>query len=169
MQDNNAFFPLFMDLSDKTVAVVGGGRIASRRIRTLLPFCRKIRVIAPELQESLSELFTSSREGCCSLTWEKDFYRKDYLRDAFLVLACTDDPLLNSRICEEAKKAGAFVNNCSDKSQCDFYFPGIVRKDPVVIGITAGGKDHALAKRVREELEGLSFMPDGNCARDSGE
>ena len=47
------------------------------------------------------------------------------------------------------------VNVCSDRRKCDFYFPGIVKKEDVVVGITANGKDHKRAKEVREKIEDL--------------
>ena len=73
--------------------------------------------------------------------------------DAFLVLAATDDPKLNAQICRDAHAAGAFANNASDHSQCDFYFPSIVLDGDHVIGINGGGKDHAGTKQLREQVE----------------
>ena len=55
--------------------------------------------------------------------------------------------------CKEAKEAGAVVNNASDRTQCDFYFPGLIRRGPAVIGINAGGADHKLAKALRIQIE----------------
>lgn len=74
---------------------------------------------------------------------------------AFLVLAATDDPELNARICRDAHAAGAFANNASDRTQCDFYFPSIVRDGDHVIGINGGGEDHAGTKQLREQVERL--------------
>ncbi|MBQ1311951.1 MAG: bifunctional precorrin-2 dehydrogenase/sirohydrochlorin ferrochelatase [Blautia sp.] len=156
MNDTHLFFPLFVDLTEKKVVVVGGGTIAARRIRTLLPFCRRITVLSPSLDPSLQKLPDGQ-----SLIWIQDSYQKEALSGAAIVLACTDDPSLNEEICRDGRMAGALVNSCSKKQQCDFYFPGILRKDPVVVGITASGQDHHLARMVRERIQS-SVMEDSD-------
>ena len=77
------------------------------------------------------------------------------IENADLVLACTDDPELNGEIYSVCKCLGIPVNVCSDRRKCDFYFPGIVARDNVVIGVTAGGTDHRKAREVREKIERL--------------
>lgn len=152
-------FPLFTDLSQKQVVVVGGGAIALRRLRTLLPFCGRITLISPEIHPEIRSQILGAREK--HVSWISSVYKKELLQEPFLLLACTDDPILNRRICLDGKAAGALVNNCSDKTQCDFYFPGIAAKEPVVIGISASGEDHRLAKDIgnviRKTLEEYPF------------
>ena len=80
-------------------------------------------------------------------------YEPGLCRGAFLVLAATDDRELNARICRDGKREGAFVNNASDRRQCDFYFPSVVRDRGRVVGISGGGEDHAAVKRLREKIE----------------
>ena len=82
-------------------------------------------------------------------------YRQEDIRGAWMVLAATDDRKLNEEIHRQAKKEGAWVNVASDQELCDFHFPGIVKKDPVVVGINAQGADHRLARRVRERIQRL--------------
>ena len=69
-----------------------------------------------------------------------------------LVLAATDDKELNSLVAELCRERGIPVNSCSDRTQCDFYFPGIARRENLVIGVTASGKDHRLAATVARQL-----------------
>ena len=71
------------------------------------------------------------------------------------MLACTDDPQLNSEIFGVCRCLGILVNVCSDRRKCDFYFPGVVSRDHVVVGVTAGGEDHGKARRIREKIEKL--------------
>ena len=89
------------------------------------------------------------------MVWKQEAYTREALRYADLVLACTDDPELNGEIYSVCKCLGIPVNVCSDRRKCDFYFPGIVAKDNVVIGVTAGGTDHRKAREVREKIERL--------------
>ena len=133
---NKRYFPMFIDLSDKKIVVVGGGNIATRRIRTLLQFTRNITAIAPKSTMELQELVKRS-----------DFDM------AYMVIAATNDWKLNDEIYRVCKEEGIYVNVADDKSKCDFYFPGIYMKDEVVIGITASGLDHSRAKKVRLAIQ----------------
>lgn len=70
-----------------------------------------------------------------------------------MVLAATDDEMLNAAICRDGKMAGAYVNNASDHHQCDFYFPSVVKKGDHVVGINGGGQDHRGTKLLRQKIE----------------
>ena len=142
------FFPLFFDLSKKKILFVGAGRIAARRLAVLSPFTSGITVIAPEAEEAVCRM---SEDGL--LAMDRRPFRNGDTAGYDLVFACTDDPELNRRITAESRDNGTPANNSSDKSDCDFYFPGIVRKDEVVVGITASGASHAGAKAIRERIE----------------
>ena len=144
------YFPIYIDLSKKNILVVGAGRIAGRRIRTLCEFAGQITVVAPEVSEEIEYLSEKYPISVCQRRFDKDD-----LDDRFLVFAATDDHELNRYIGEECRKRGIPVNVCSDRNLCDFQFPSIVRKDGVVIGVNASGKDHSLVKETRQKLEQL--------------
>ncbi len=148
MKQNKKYFPLLVDLTDRKVIVVGAGKIGSRRIRTLVDFTDHLTVIAEQAAPEVEELAEQGR-----LVWLKQPYARELILDADMVLACTDDPELNSGIYSVCKCLGIQVNVCSDKNKCDFYFPGVVHADNVVVGITASGADHHQAKKVREKIE----------------
>ena len=139
---NKRYFPMFIDLSDKKIVVVGGGNIATRRIRTLLQFTRNITAIAPKSTMELQEL---GKTGYVNLI-TRPVKRSDFDM-AYMVIAATNDWKLNDEIYRVCKEEGIYVNVADDKSKCDFYFPGIYMKDEVVIGITASGLDHSRAKK----------------------
>lgn len=142
------YFPLFVDLSKKNILVVGAGTIAARRIRTLCGFAGSITVCAPRIQPEIREL---SEEY--PVRFVEACYAPELLETADLVLAATDDRELNREIVLAAKAKHIPANSCSEKELCDFYFPSIVTKDELVIGLTASGTDHGLVKRTRIELE----------------
>ncbi len=148
MKQTKKYFPVFIDLSDKKIVVVGAGKIGSRRIQTLADFTEHLTVIAEEASPEVEKLADEGR-----ITWKQQSYERELILDADLVLACTDDPELNSGIYSVCKCLGIQVNVCSDKNKCDFYFPGVVHMDNVVVGITASGEDHHQAKVVREKIE----------------
>ena len=145
---NKRYFPMFIDLSDKKIVVVGGGNIATRRIRTLLQFTRNITAIAPKSTMELQEL---GKTGYVNLI-TRPVKRSDFDM-AYMVIAATNDRKLNDEIHRICRQEGVYVNVASDREQCDFYFPGIYMEDGLVVGITASGLDHKKARRIREEIQ----------------
>ncbi len=146
-------FPVFLDLRDREIHIYGGGRIAGRRVETLLLFSPRLTVHAPEASGKIEE---ADREG--TLTLCREFYAPGSIPPGtFLVLAATDDHEVNEQIYEECQEKGIPVNVCSNQKHCDFHFPGIASKGDLVIGVNAGGGDHSLAKkwtdRIRKEVE----------------
>ena len=140
------YFPLFVDLSDKKVLVVGGGKIALRRIRTLADFTAGITVVAPEVHPELLPLEEAGR-----LRVLRKSYDPGDLTGMDLVLAAGPQEL-NEAVGTDCRRLGIPVNVSSDRRSSDFYFPGIARRENLVIGVTAGGLDHAEARRVTEAL-----------------
>ena len=143
------YFPLFLDIREKQVLVVGGGRIAARRIAGLKDFGCHITVISPVVGETIRRMCTED-----GIIWLERAYEEGDCAGYDLVLAATDSAEVNQTVARESGRAGALVNVCDDKSSCDFFFPGLVtRGDNVVIGITASGADHRLAARLRKIIE----------------
>jgi len=144
------YFPLFLDISDKDILFVGGGQIAARRIQALAPFTQQVTIVAPEADGSILRL---TEEG--EVSWIVREFESADLEGRDLVFAATDDAELNAEIAGLCRRRGIAVNVASDKSLCDFYFPGIVRQGETVIGINASGRDHRKARRVRERIQEL--------------
>lgn len=156
------FFPVFVDLSEKEILVIGAGVIAQRRIRTLCGFAGHITVIAPVVADGIEKL----ADGYPVSVIRRGFRMEDLTeRNADLVLAATDDTQLNGNIAAHCRRCGIPVNVCSDQSLCDFQFPSVVVEQDMVIGINASGKDHSLVKRVRQEIEYAL----GSCSRYAAE
>ncbi len=133
---------MFMDLSEKNVLFVGAGQVNTGRIKTMLDFAGNITVVSPEADASIAAL---SDEGRISLH-RRRFDERD-LDGADIVITSTGHAGTDVRIAGMCRRRGIMVNASSDKTLCDFYFPGIARKDPLVVGITASGEDHSLAAK----------------------
>ena len=155
-----AYFPLFINLEEKPILVIGGGVIAERRIHSLLEFGCKIVIVSPDLTDKLRQLAEGGR-----IVWKKEEYSKDCLnRYVFanesapwtFVLAAAPE-YVNADVVRDCKELGILVNNASRKEDCDFYFPGLIKEKELVIGVTSGGSDHkfvaALSKRIRELVQ----------------
>ena len=143
------WFPMFFDLEKWRILVVWGGKIAQRRVQTLLEFAPgHIRVVAREMGGAFEKW-----RGLPNIELsERDFQPED-LAGCQMAIAATDDRELNRRIGEACRERGILVNVASDRSLCDFHFPGVVLKDAVTVGINASGCDHGLAKRTREQIQ----------------
>ncbi|MCD7762027.1 MAG: bifunctional precorrin-2 dehydrogenase/sirohydrochlorin ferrochelatase [Lachnospiraceae bacterium] len=148
------YFPLFIDLSEKEILVIGAGHIASRRVRSLCGFAGRITVVAPQISDDFFVPDTDTKINTVTRCFtESDLEGKD------LVLAATDDRELNRHIFELCRARCIPVNVCSDSELCDFQFPSIVENGAVVIGINASGRDHHLVKETRKRVESLFHDP----------
>lgn len=145
-EENNApYFPLFVQLAGKKIVVAGAGTIATRRVKSLLGFGADIHIIAPIISE---EIKTLSEDTGNNIFLSKRNYETGDCTNAFWVIAATNNRKINRQIGIEAKQNGAFATISDAKEESTVYFPGIAREGNVVAGITAGGKDHALAKKI---------------------
>lgn len=143
-----AYFPMFVDISHKKIVVAGGGRIAARRVETLGLFASDITVVAPDICAKLRDM----GEKICLV--HRRFEARD-IEDADIVLAAANDHELNESIVNLCRKKGILVNTADDKERCDFYFPGIVQKGEITIGLNSGGKNPEKVKNVRKRIEEL--------------
>lgn len=147
---NKRYFPLFIDISKKKVIVIGGGKVAERRVKTLLEFVNHIEVVSPEVTRDLYGL-SERRE----ITWIKGCYTAGVLDGADMVLAATDNADCNEKIVRDCRERGILVNTAHKKEMCDFYFPAVAVSKNVVAGITASGMNHSQAGGVRKRIEDL--------------
>ena len=139
------FFTMFVDQSKKNVLVIGAGVIAGRRIENLCEFTDNLTVVAPEISTKVREL--SEKYG---FTVNKRRYEKEDIFEADIVFAATNNREVNADIARDCEEEGILVNISTDRDKCDFYFPGLVRKGDIVVGVSASGKDHTEAKLVTE-------------------
>ena len=143
------YFPVFVDLKDKEVVVVGGGKVAERKIEKLLLFEPRIRVISPKITEGIRELYNQRK---IELTLKK--VRLADIKRAFMVIVAVDDIRLQKRLYQYCKKKGILCNSVDSIDYCSFIFPALVVKGDVVIGISTSGKVPALSRAIREYIEG---------------
>lgn len=142
------YFPLFFNIEGREVLVAGGGKVALRRVSRLLEFGACIRLVAPEVPREIEELAQNGK-----IEWSRrEFCPEDVRGTEFFVLAATDEEELNCRICRISRMHGVWANNASDHTQCDFYFPAVVREGELVAGIAGDGKDH---RRVADFAAGM--------------
>ncbi len=144
------YYPVYLNLKDRRVLLVGAGEIGLQKIRPLLECRAHVHVVAPEAHPEIQVL---ARDG--KIEWSARSYETIDLDSAGLVIAATDDPNLQKKIAEEARARGIWVNVVDVPPLCDFIAPAIVSRGDVQIAISTGGAAPALAKYLRKKLEPL--------------
>ena len=143
-------FPVFLDLRDKIVFVVGGGLVAKRKVASLLEAGAAVWIGAPDLDESLQELAVAGRirhlEGSFEPAWLDD-------KAIWLVIAATDLRDVNEQVAHAATARRIWVNVVDDIQLTAFHMPARIERGPLQIAISSGGAAPMLARHVREILE----------------
>lgn len=144
-----SYFPIFIEMKDKNCLVVGGGKIATRKIKTLLSYEAKIKVVAPQICDEIKQY---KKENINLELEEREFIYEDCL-NAFLVIGATNDIKLNKNIYNYCNQRNILVNIINGKDFCTFLFPSTIKRRDISIGITTSGKSPALAKAIRRQIE----------------
>jgi precorrin-2 dehydrogenase/sirohydrochlorin ferrochelatase len=147
------FYPVFLNLTGRRCVIIGGGQIAEGKISKLLDSGAKIIVISPDATQGIRSF---AERGQIELDLRK--YQQGDLQGAFLVIAATNDRVVNQEIFEEAEKQGILLNAVDDMPRCSFIAPSIVEKGPVTVAISTGGASPALARKLRENMEVSSAL-----------
>ena len=142
------FYPILVDLEGKKALVVGGGKVAQRKIETLLDHGASVDVIARELTETLEGL---RRAGRIRLLGKE--FSEAFLEGVFLVFSATDDAGLNRRVSQAAQQRGLLVNAVDQPADCTFIVPSVLSRGNLLIAVSTSGKSPAFARKVRVELE----------------
>ncbi len=152
-----AYFPLFINLEQKKFCIFGAGQVAARRIPGLVRHGAFVTVIADRIGEEIQILCEQHPN---QIQVQTRSYQMGEIRNewADYVLAATDDEKVNLEICRECRHKEIPVNNASDRTQCDFYFPALVERDQLVIGITSTDGSHKKVAKVSEALRNSDFL-----------
>ncbi len=151
--DNNKkmmYFPLMLNINKRRCLVVGGGRIAHRKVRTLLEYGARPLVVAPEVITYIESLAHQRH-----ITLRKRRVRKSDLKNAALVFAATNDNVLNATISRWCEQMDIPVNVVDDPELCTFIMPAILRRGELQVSVSTGGNFPALAKTMRNNLSGV--------------
>ena len=136
------FFPFYINIQNKYLLIAGGGKIACRRLKTLLKFDVNVILVATDISSEIKSIDDSRLK-----LYEQDFEEKFLEGIDYLILA-TNDKKLHESISRLARGKGITVNDASCKENCDFYFPSIIDKDELLISVTSLGNNHKLTHRI---------------------
>ena len=142
-------YPIILsDLEHARCVVIGGGKVAARKVAGLVEAGARPIVISPELCPELCVLET------CATILRRPYQQGD-LDGAFLVIAATDDESINREIAETCRRRGILINVVDRPELCTFTAPAVVRRGDLLIAIATGGRSPAFARFMRETLESL--------------
>ncbi len=144
------YYPVFLNLENKKTVVIGGGKVAERKILSLLKANADITVISPEITAKIAR---EKQKG--SIKHISRRYRNGDIASAFLVIAATDSPRLNKRVSDAAP---CLVNAVDMPSLCNFIVPSVIQRGPLTITISTSGVSPALARSIRKEIEKIYGM-----------
>jgi siroheme synthase-like protein len=142
------YYPVFLNLHGKKCVVVGGGRVALRKAKTLLDCGADITVISPRPHAEMPKLFKSK-----AIQLVRRNYRPGDLRGATLSIAATHVKKINRKVAEESKKNGILVNVVDDAELSDVIIPSSFRRGDLSVAVSTSGMSPALAKKIRTKLE----------------
>lgn len=132
-----------LDLRGRSCLVVGGGRVAGEKAQGLLECDAEVTLVAPA--------FDADVETLPVRLLRRPFRDSDVVR-RFLVIAATNDRVVNSRVSSAAGERGIPCNVADDPELCSFILPAIVRRDPIAVAVSTGGASPALAQRLRDDI-----------------
>ncbi len=141
-----AFYPVSLDVTGRGCLVVGGGRVAARKARTLLECRALVTVIAPSLAPEMEEL-TDRLQAV-----ERRAYTRGDATRFRLVVSATGHPDVDSAVHDDAESAGVWVNSADDRAHSSFILPAVFRDGSVTVAVSTGGLSPAFASWLRDRL-----------------
>ena len=142
------YFPLFLDLRDRPVLLVGGGAVAARKLALLLEAGAAVTVVAPALDTALQAPPLAGR-----FAWRESRFAPQMVAGQRLVIAATGDRTVNAEVAAAAEQAGLPVNVVDDARLSSAIVPAIVDRSPLLIAISTAGTAPMLARLLRARLE----------------
>jgi siroheme synthase-like protein len=147
-KDREIYYPVFLNLSGKKCIVVGGGKVALRKVNMLLRYGIEIELISSRITAGLKDLAEKGR-----IKLLKRDYRDGDIEGSFMVIAATGNHRLNNEIVKEARDKKILVNVVDNPAKCDFIVPSSFSRGDISIAVSTGGKSPALARSLRLRLE----------------
>jgi len=150
-----AYYPIFLDIRDRRCVVIGGGDLGKEKVDRLLEFGAKVVVVSTQISSDLVQTVDNDK-----LAWVQRSYRYGDLEGAFIALVVdTSDTSINQSVYKEAKERNIPLNVADVTHLCTWITPAIVKRGDVIVAASTGGASPALARKMREELSGISPRP----------
>ena len=148
MKKNYPYYPIYLDIENRNVLIIGGGNVCARKAETMMKYGARVTVVSPEFTDEIEQWAANGE-----LQLRRKAYEEPDLGGASIVIASTDDPCVNARIARDCRRRKIPVNVVDVTHLCEFIVPAIVEKGSIQIAVSTGGKSPALARTLKEDLQ----------------
>jgi precorrin-2 dehydrogenase/sirohydrochlorin ferrochelatase len=136
-------YPVNLIVEGRRCLVVGGGAVAAKKAAALVACGAEVHVVAEQVGPEVRAL---------GVTWEERSYARGEVSDYRFVVAATDSPPTNAAVYDDGEAAGVWVNSADDPDHCSATLPAVVRRGPLMITVSTGGRSPAMASWLKERL-----------------
>jgi siroheme synthase-like protein len=147
MPKHYPYYPIFLDIENRNVVIIGGGEVCARKAETMMRYGAKVTIVSPEFTPEIEKWAAGGQ-----LEIHRKRYETNDIEDAHIIIASTDDTTVNERVAADARALRIPVNVVDVTSLCEFIVPAIIEKDGIQIAISTGGKSPAVARTLKEDL-----------------
>jgi precorrin-2 dehydrogenase/sirohydrochlorin ferrochelatase len=144
----SAYYPVFLDLTDRPCLVVGGGPVAEGKVEGLLAAGARVTVVSPTVTARLAAWAADGR-----VRHRSRAYRPGDLAGQRVAFTAADEPRVSAAVAAEGRARGIWVNAADEPARCDFILPSVIRRGRLLVAVSTGGASPAAARAIREELE----------------
>ncbi|WP_417541438.1 siroheme synthase CysG [Methylophaga thalassica] len=144
------YLPIFLDLKQQDCLVVGGGSVATRKVKLLLKAQAEVSVVSPEISDALGTLVKQGQ-----LRWVQSIFKAEHITDQRLIIAATDNEQVNHLVHDVAKQKHILTNLTDNPDDSDFIFASVLDRSPIIVAVSSGGESPVLARNLRARLETL--------------
>lgn len=138
-------YPVNLDLTDRAVLVVGGGRVAARKVPGLVRAGARVTVVAPRAVPEIAD--------DPDIRWYRREYQRGEAASYRLAVTATGDPAVDGLVAADGERSNVFVNSADDLANCTFTLPAVARAGDLQVAVSTGGRSPALARWMRRRLE----------------
>lgn len=140
------YYPINLNLDGKKVVVIGGGKIAQRKVTGLMETGADITVISPALTHQLNEYVQTGE-----INWQKKDFSTHDIQDAFLIIAATNQPEINHAV-QQAAESHQLISLVDNPEESNFILPSVVKRGKLSIAVSTSGASPTLAKQIKQEI-----------------
>ena len=142
------YYPIYIDIEDRDVVIIGGGNVCARKAETMMKYGARVTIVSPEFTD---EIEAWAREGRLAL--KRKTYDTSDVYGANIVIASTDDQSVNEQVAADCRARRIPVNVVDVTPLCEFIVPAIVESGSIQVAISTGGKSPAIARTLKEDLQ----------------
>lgn len=144
------YYPIYLDIENRDVIIIGGGNVCARKAETMMKYGARVTIVSPEFTDEIEEWARDRK-----LAIKRKRYDASDLEGATIVIASTDDTNVNEAVAADCRSRKIPVNVVDVTPLCEFIVPAIIQSGSIQIAVSTGGKSPALGRTLKEDLQRL--------------